>query len=67
MEIKKQRYFSVPQVADLLGMTPQMVNRWLRDGFLTGYKFGPPESKSSWRIAEEDLSDFLAKCKNGGK
>jgi excisionase family DNA binding protein len=67
MEVKKQRYYSSPEVAGLLSMTPQVVNRWLRDGLLTGYKLGTPGSKSSWRIREDDLNDFLARHRNGGK
>ena len=42
------------QVADRIQIQERTVTRWLRDGFLSGYKLG-----KEWRIAADDLESFL--------
>ena len=46
----KNKTLTVPQVADLLGMTKQGVYNWLRAGVIPGYKVG-----SSWFILRDEL------------
>ncbi|MBO1300443.1 MULTISPECIES: helix-turn-helix domain-containing protein [Enterococcus] len=47
-------YYSVNQLAELLGVTTRSVRNYLREGKLHGTKVG-----GKWRFSEEDLSDFL--------
>jgi excisionase family DNA binding protein len=42
------------QVADRFQIDERTITRWLRDGFLSGYKLG-----KEWRIASNELESFL--------
>ncbi len=44
------------QVADLLAVTPETVNRWADEGKLTGFK--TPGKR--WRFRQNDIADFMA-------
>jgi excisionase family DNA binding protein len=50
----KDRTLTVPEVADLLGLTKQAVYHWLRDGVIPGYKVG-----STWFILRDELKGTL--------
>ena len=45
---------TVPDVADLLGMTKPGVYKWLKDGVIPGYKVG-----STWFILRDELKQTL--------
>ena len=47
------------QVAEHLQISENTVNRWLRDGYLRGYKVG-----KMWRISPEDLQHFIERHSN---
>ena len=47
------------QVADRIQIQERTVTRWLRDGFLSGYKLG-----KEWRIASTDLEEFMERQAN---
>jgi len=50
-----QRFFSVADVADALGVSTRSVHRWIDTGVLLAHRFG-----RALRIAESDLNRFLA-------
>jgi len=49
------------QVAAVLQVEERTVTRWLRDGYLRGFKLG-----KEWRIDSADLELFLEKNVNNG-
>lgn len=50
---------SVPEVADLLGVTTQGVYKWIHAGVIPAYKLG-----SSWLILRDELRDAIASGSN---
>jgi len=50
---------SVPEVADLLGVQPATVYKWLADGLIPGYKLA-----GVWVILREELKDLIASGRN---
>lgn len=50
---------SVPEVADLLGVQPATVYKWLADGLVPGYKLA-----GVWVILREELKDLIASGRN---
>jgi excisionase family DNA binding protein len=50
------RFYSVPQVADLLGVSTRSVRRWIAASELFAHKFG-----RQVRISEADLRTFVEK------
>lgn len=49
------------QVANLLQIEERTVTRWLRDGYMRGYKLG-----KEWRIDSTELESFLERNVNKG-
>lgn len=41
MNDTNQTYYKVREAADVLGVSPETVYRWLRDGTLRGIRIGP--------------------------
>lgn len=58
-----ERLYSVEEVAEHVGVTPESVRRWLRSGELRGVRFA---RKVGWRIRESDLRAFLDARTPGG-
>ncbi len=52
---------TIADVAERLRVNAKTVRRWIATGELPAYKVG-----RQWRVAEEDLSAFLAKHRCGG-
>lgn len=52
---------TVPEVAELLGMTKPGVYKWLKDGVIPGYKVG-----STWFILRDELKQTLEAGANAG-
>jgi excisionase family DNA binding protein len=50
-------FYTVPEVAELLGMHPETIRRALREGRLKGIKLGG--RKSHYRIPAEALERFI--------
>ena len=48
-------YLTTRNAAQILGVTPQSVARWVLQGELTGTKIG-----KNWFFMESNLKDFLA-------
>jgi excisionase family DNA binding protein len=53
---------TVPDVAELLGMTKPGVYKWLKDGVIPGYKVG-----STWFILRDELKQTLEAGANAGR
>lgn len=53
------RWYTVEDVAALLGKNPETVRRWLRDGKLDGVRLGG--KKLGWQIAADDVIRMLAR------
>lgn len=53
---------TVPEIAELLGMTKPGVYKWLKDGVIPGYKVG-----STWFILREELKQTLEAGANAGR
>jgi excisionase family DNA binding protein len=51
------RALRVDEVADRLSVHPETVRRWLRDGRLRGFRFGP--RKGGWRVSERALAAYV--------
>lgn len=47
-------YLTTRNAAQILGVTPQSVARWILQGELTGTKIG-----KNWFLTESDIKDFL--------
>lgn len=56
MNPMSEKFYSVPRVAELLGVSERSVWRWLDQRELIAHRFG-----RSVRISEEHLRAFLAK------
>ena len=57
------RVFLTPaQVTERIQIDERIVTRWLRDGYLRGYRLG-----RNWRIAPEDLESFMESHANRSK
>lgn len=50
---------TVPEVAELLGMTKPGVYKWLKEGVIPGYKLG-----ATWFIPRDDLRATLEAGRN---
>ena len=50
----EEKLLTPPQVADHLQIQERTVTRWLRDGYLRGFKLG-----KEWRVSSEDLQLFM--------
>ncbi len=55
----EQKLLTPAQVAERLQIHERTVTRWLRDGYLRGFKLG-----KEWRIAPADLESFMEKHAN---
>ncbi len=55
----EEKLLTPAQVADRLQIHERTVTRWLRDGYLRGFKLG-----KEWRIGPADLSAFMEKHAN---
>ncbi len=55
----EEKLLTPVQVAGRLQIHERTVTRWLRDGYLRGFKLG-----KEWRIAPADLSAFLERHAN---
>lgn len=56
------KIYTPEEVAEILKVRPQTVQKWLRNGQLVGIKLN-----KNWRIMEEDLEKFLIQRKGGMK
>ncbi len=54
-----EKLLTPTQVADRLQIHERTVTRWLRDGYMRGFKLG-----KEWRIAPADLNKFMEKHAN---
>jgi excisionase family DNA binding protein len=52
----ERRFFNVAEVADIVGVSPRTVRRWIKDEKLVAHYFG-----RAVRIAESDLRAFIAR------
>ncbi len=48
---------TVPEVAQRIRVSPELVRRWLRDGRLRGVRLGG--TRLGWRIADNEVERFL--------
>lgn len=51
-----ERWYSVQDLVERLGVHEQTVRRWIKSGELTAYALG---DRAGYRIAPEDLQAFL--------
>ena len=51
-------YYSVAQIAQMLGMHPKTIQRYIREGRLRAAKIG-----KSWRVSGHELSRFAEECR----
>ena len=57
--IRTPHFYSVKQVAEMLGYHERTVKRWIADNLLKTHDFGR-ELGSSIRISDDDLASFIA-------
>lgn len=50
----EQRYFSLPQAAIYLGLSPKTLYAWVENGKMPGYKLG-----RVWRFDRGELDQFV--------
>lgn len=50
---------SVPEVAEILGLSKQSLYTWLRDGVIPGYKIG-----TTWFILRDELKETMRQGSN---
>ena len=53
---ESEQLLSVEDVARRLGLNPETIRRYLRQGAIKGVRFG---FRAGWRIKEADLAAFL--------
>ena len=53
--IEDERFFTIADVAEFVGMSARTVRRWIKNGELVAHRFG-----TAVRIAESDLKAFTA-------
>lgn len=53
------KWLSIPDIADLSGRGESTIRRWLRTGFLKGYKIG-----KTWQVKPEHYKEFEANRAN---
>jgi excisionase family DNA binding protein len=58
MTDEPRKLMTVQAVADYLGVHPETIRRWIRDGRLTAIDLGA--DSAGWRIAPQDLDEFIA-------
>jgi excisionase family DNA binding protein len=56
MEVVMERLLTVPEVAELLGVTDETIRRWLRDGRLEGVLLS---RRAGWRVRSEAVDRML--------
>ncbi len=49
-----ERLYSIPEAAEVLGISPITLGDWLRAKRITGTKIG-----RKWKITESDLQEFI--------
>lgn len=55
----RPKRLTVPEVAELLGVTTQGVYKWIHTGVIPAYKLG-----NSWLILRDELRDAIASGSN---
>lgn len=58
-EQQKMKFYTVQQVSDLLQIHYSTITKWLREGYIKGYKSG-----KQWRISQADLDEWLEEHAN---
>lgn len=53
---RKMKLLSTRRVAEICGVSPRTVAKWLRDGEIRGVKLYPGRN---WRIEEAELERFI--------
>ncbi len=53
---ESERFLTVAEVADRLGVTHETVRRWLRDGQLQGFQVS---RKAGWRIPHRSVNKMI--------
>jgi len=56
MEVVMERLLTVPEVAELLGVTDETIRRWLRDGRLEGVLLS---RRAGWRVRSDAVDRML--------
>jgi excisionase family DNA binding protein len=54
--VESERWLSVQDLVDRLGVHEQTVRRWIKSGELAAYAFG---DRAGYRVAPEDLRSFM--------
>lgn len=52
-------FLGIDQVADLLGVQPEKIERVIDRGMLPGHGLRGADDKAGWRIGRDDLADYL--------
>jgi excisionase family DNA binding protein len=59
-----EKLLTVEDVAERLQVHPETVRRWLREGWLTGYRIS---RRGGWRIRPASVEAMLAEMQPEGK
>ena len=54
-------WLTVPQVAELVGMKPVTVRRWIEIGELSAHRFG----RRAWRVRRSEVDRYLRSHESG--
>ncbi len=57
-ELPDKQNYSIKEVADHLGFSPEVVRLWCRKGDIGAQKIGNGRT-AQWRISRESLDEFL--------
>lgn len=61
MSNDEEKFYTVPEIAELLKVSERSINRYIKSGKLKASKIG------WWRIKKSDLDEFLNKTSNLSK
>ena len=57
------QFFSIPEVAYILGVSRRLVSQWISEGVLPAVRLGPGQRLV--RVRAQDLNAFLEKYRTG--
>ena len=60
LTVESEKMLSTEEAAQLLGVTVESINRWLRAGHFPNAWRINPHNRSRWRIPQSDIDAFVA-------